>query len=194
MTEVRFAVLRHAPTEWNRLGRLQGRADVPLDAAGCAAALTWRLPEEVAGWPCLTSPLRRAVETASLLGLDASPEPALIETDWGEWEGSRLADLRRQNPAVATLEAAGLDLVPPGGESPRQVQARLLPLLARLAARGVPALAVTHKGVMRALLSLATGWDMTGKPPIRLDWNSIHVFALHPNGQPRFDHATSSIV
>jgi probable phosphoglycerate mutase len=194
MTEVPFAVLRHAPTEWNRLGRLQGRADVPLDAAGRAAALTWRLPLEMAGWRCLTSPLRRAVETASLLCLDASPEPALIEADWGEWEGSRLADLRKQNPEVAALEAAGLDLVPPGGESPREVQARLLPLLTRLAASGVPVLAVTHKGVIRALLSLATGWDMTGKPPIRLDWNSIPVFVLQSNGRPRFDHATPSIV
>ena len=27
---------------------------------------------------------------------------------------------------------------------------------------------VTHKGVIRAMLSLATGWDMEAKPPVRL--------------------------
>ena len=45
-------------------------------------------------------------------------------------------------------EAAGLDFRPAGGESPRDVQDRLLPWLAGL--RG-PTVAVTHKGVIRAL-------------------------------------------
>jgi probable phosphoglycerate mutase len=50
-------------------------------------------------------------------------------------------------------EAAGLDFRPPGGESPRDVQERLKPYLASLAG---PTIAVTHKGVLRALYALAT--------------------------------------
>jgi probable phosphoglycerate mutase len=36
--------------------------------------------------------------------------------------------------------------------------------------------------VIRALLSLATGWEMIGEPPHRLDWSSMHVFEIGPDG------------
>ena len=42
-----------------------------------------------------------------------------------------------------------------------------------VAATGQPVVAVSHKAAIRALLALATGWDMTGKPPMRLDWRSV---------------------
>ena len=62
---------------------------------------------------------------------DATVEPALIETDWGHWEGRTLAELRqRHGGEMAALEARGLDFRPPGGESPRDVQARLASWLA----------------------------------------------------------------
>ncbi len=62
------------------------------------------------------------------------------------------------------------------------VQARLAPWLARIGAAGVPTIAVTHKGVIRALLGLATGWDFLGKPPARLDWSAVHVFDVDRAG------------
>jgi len=43
-------------------------------------------------------------------------------------------------------------------------------------------LAVTHKGVIRAAMALATGWDFIGKPPVKLDWQSLHVFEVGPEG------------
>jgi probable phosphoglycerate mutase len=86
--------------------------------------------------------------------------------DWGAWEGRTLADLRAEAPAaMAANEARGLDFRPQGGESPREVRARLEPLLAEFQG---DVICVTHKGVIRAALSLATGWDMTSKPPVRL--------------------------
>ena len=42
----------------------------------------------------------------------------------------------------------------------------------------MPTLAVTHRGVIRAILAEATGWDMRGKPPARLDWDAVHLFML----------------
>ena len=71
----------------------------------------------------------------ALLGLDPRPEPRLVEMAWGEWEGRRLADLRAElGDAMIENEARGLDFRPPGGESPRDVQERLKPLLACLSA------------------------------------------------------------
>jgi len=160
---------------------MQGRRDVPLSAAGRAEVARWRLPAEdgaPARW--LSSPLARAVETARALS-GASPDlaPALIEMDWGAWEGQRLADLRgRLGEAFTANERQGLDFRPPGGETPREVMARVTRWLASLADDGRPIVAVTHNGVLRALLALATGWDMTGKPPVKLRPATLQRFVL----------------
>jgi len=183
-----LAVIRHGPTTWNEDGRVQGRADVELGSGGSAVVSGWRVPRRFDGFRWQSSPLRRARETAVLLGADPAVEPALIEMDWGEWEGRRLAEIRAAGGAVvADNEARGLDFRPPGGESPRDVQNRLQPWLAEIAVSGLPTAAVTHKGVIRALLALAIDWDMTTKPPIRLVPARAHLFAVDEAGVPSLD-------
>ena len=175
-----LVLIRHGPTDWNAEGRIQGRSDRPLSAAGRASVARWRLPAEPADRVWIVSPLKRARQTAELLNIaDAAVEEALIEADWGAWEGERLADLRRRLGAeLAAEEARGLDFTPPGGESPRDLQRRLAPLLRRLAAAGRATGAVTHKGVIRALYAQASGWHMRGKAPQRLVDGMAHVFRL----------------
>ena len=182
----RLALIRHAPTAWTEQGRIQGQADVPLSPRGRAAAARWRVPAELSGADWFSSPLVRARDTARLLGVTRyAIEPRLIEMSWGRWEGRRLAALRAEfGAAMADNEARGLDFRPDGGDRPRDVQARLAPWLAEVAARDRPTVAVTHKGVIRAVLALATGWDMTGKPPARLAWNCAHLFILAADGEP----------
>ena len=161
---------------------MQGRADLPLSPEGRTEVLGWHLPEAWADARWLSSPLRRATETAALLTdrpLDI--EPRLIEMDWGAWEGFRLAELREKAPeAMPANEAKGLDFRPPGGESPREVRARLESLLADLADDLV--VCVTHKGVIRAALSLATGWDMLAKPPVRLTGDAALILKRDESG------------
>ena len=125
---MRICLIRHGPTAWNEGGRIQGRADIALSAAGRAEVRGWRLPAGFAGARWLTSPLRRARETAALLPGSGVVEPRLVEMDWGAWEGWRGAELRAKAPAeLAANEALGLDFRPPGGESPREVGARARP-------------------------------------------------------------------
>jgi broad specificity phosphatase PhoE len=163
-------LIRHGPTAWNESGRIQGRADVELSTRGRAEVATWRLPAAWAEARVLSSPLCRARETAAILtGRTPTIDQRLIEMDWGRFQGRRLADLRAEAPdAIAANEDHGLDFRPPGGESPREVCARLQTLLAELAADPRPAVAVCHKGVIRAALVLATGWNMQSRPPVRL--------------------------
>jgi probable phosphoglycerate mutase len=182
MTLVAF--LRHGPTIWNAEKRLQGMTDIPLSEAGRALVATWTLPETVAGWRWQSSPLSRALETARLLRApQVEPVEALREMRFGAWEGYRLDELRlRYGAEMRGNEAKGLDLVPPDGESPRQVMERLRPWLATLAAEGRDTVAVTHKGVIRVALAMATGWDMKDRQPVRLDWQCFHMFRAGADG------------
>lgn len=182
---IRLALLRHGATEWNADGRLQGRTDIPLSSAGQEQFADRCLPQAYGSrvWYC--SPLQRACQTAAALGLRPVIVPALIEMNWGDYEGHTIAELQASHgPAFAANEDRGLDLQPPGGESPRQVQARLLPWLQNLAATGHDAGAVTHKGVIRAILALAFDWPMLGKPPVKLDWRCLQEFRITDAGRP----------
>ncbi|MDE0243031.1 MAG: histidine phosphatase family protein [bacterium] len=180
---MKLALLRHAPTTWNKEGRLQGLSDIQLSRAGRAAARGWRLPDRLYAWRRISSPLLRALETAALTGLqDPEIDPRLREMDWGNWEGQTLDSLRHADPtAMATNEAAGLDFRPPDGESPREVRSRLLDLVRDLGADGRDTVAVTHRGVMRAALSAATGWDFTGAPPVRMPRYGLLMLTMDDN-------------
>ena len=184
-----LAIIRHGQTEWTAARRLQGRSDIGLSAAGRESVAQWRLPGDVIGWSWHASPMRRCQETADILRRThptAGPlrhEPRLIEMSFGSWEGRTLADLRSENGAtMAELERQGRDFRAPGGESPRDLQDRLEPWLAEIAAADRPVLAISHKGVIRALYSLASGWDMRDKPPQRLAYDALHQFAVDRNG------------
>lgn len=181
-----LALIRHGPTAWNAAGRLQGRRDVPLSPAGRKSVLSWRVPAELRGCCWVTSPLSRAVETATLLGaVGARTDPRLVEMSWGDWEGKRPADLPPAERALhERWETGGPDFRPPGGETPREVQERLSPFLAEVAAAGVSTVAVVHKGVIRAVYAAATGWDMRQPQPQRLRRSAAQLFRLGQGGAP----------
>jgi probable phosphoglycerate mutase len=182
---IRLALLRHAPTAWNAEGRVQGSSDVALSEAGRNAAASWQLPVSIGNWQRATSPLARCRETAALLRpeAEAKSEPRLVEMAWGEWEGRRLEELRRElGDAMIEREVKGLDFQPPGGESPRAVLERVKPWLAEIGTAGSDTLAVTHKGVVRAIYALATGWTMEAREPDRLRFPALHLFRVAPDG------------
>jgi fructose-1,6-bisphosphatase/sedoheptulose 1,7-bisphosphatase-like protein len=60
---------------------------------------------------------------------------------------------------------------------------RIVRWLGEVATRGVPIVGVTHKGVLRAVLAAATGWDMMGKPPVRLQNGALHRFDVDSRGR-----------
>ncbi|MDP3242108.1 MAG: histidine phosphatase family protein, partial [Reyranella sp.] len=175
--------LRHVPTRWNAAGRLQGLTDTGLSPEGEAAARQWRLPPPAAHWKRLSSPLQRARRTAELVQPSApvAIDSRLREMSFGVWEGFTVEQLRATGGEVfAAAEAAGLDFHPPGGESPRLAMARLSHWSSTLTE---PVVAVSHKAAIRALLAWATGWNMLGRPPHKLDWTCLHFFVAHGDGR-----------
>lgn len=182
---VRLALIRHAPTEWNALNRIQGRSDIELSAEGRRRAKSWKLPAALDGFAWVCSPLKRAMQTARLLGApaDCPTDPRLQEADWGEWEGRVLPELRAElGEAMVRNEARGLDLRPPGGESPREVCERLRAFVRDIASGGRDTIAVTHNGILRASYSLATGWDFKSKPEAVLQWGAAYLYDAAADG------------
>lgn len=181
-----LALIRHAPTTWNAEGRLQGRRDTPLSPEGEAALAGWTAPLGLAGFDWVTSPLGRCMLTAKhLVGRTVRIDQRIIEMDWGEWEGRTRKELSETlGTDFRENEARGLDFTPPGGESPRMVQERLKPFLAELAARRRPTVAVTHRGVLRAAVALATGWDFMGAPPVKGLHGTYNLLRLADGGTP----------
>ena len=187
---VALVMIRHAPTPWNAEKKLQGRTDISLGDAGKAVAAQWRIDPVWSRYRILSSPLARARETAAILFPQAEIdiESRLIEMDFGAWEGKSLQELRgAPGSDAAERETLGLDFRAPEGESPRDVQRRLLPLFLELASAGRNTVAVTHKAVLRATYALATGWQMREKPPQKLKNACAHIFALDESGNPRIE-------
>lgn len=182
-----LALLRHAETDWSAAGRLQGRTDIALNDAGRRALTGRRVPTVCHGMPVVSSPLLRCIQSAQCLGLvPVGLEPRLTEMSWGAWEGCTLAALRDSlGPAMQDNEAQGLDFRPAGGESPREVLARVQPWLAELGQAQRSTLAISHRGVIRVVFAIAVAWDMRGKPPAKLDWSCLHLFELDVQGHPR---------
>jgi len=182
-----IALVRHGITEWNERGLIQGHTDIPLSAAGMAGLRRVRVGAGFLAARWVTSPLRRAVQTAAILnpGVKADIHPALVEAKWGDFEGLRRDQLARQISALGLKPERGLDFAPPAGESPRQVQRRLRRWFEATAAAnpGRAVVAVTHKGVIRSALSIACHWDMTADFGAKTHWSLPHIFRFSGGGE-----------
>lgn len=144
-----LVLLRHGQTEWTISGRHTGRTDIALTAAGEEEARA--AGERLAGMSfdrVVTSPLNRAVETCRLAGFGegATTDEALMEWNYGDYEGVTTADIQAQAPGWS-LFADGC----PGGESAADVGARVDPLVDAARAGEGNWLFVAHGHVLRVV-------------------------------------------
>jgi probable phosphoglycerate mutase len=165
----RLVIVRHSETEWSKAWKHTGRTDLPLTDAGRAAAATLRAV--LAGRQfalVLTSPLRRARETAALAGFpDAEPCADLLEWDYGDDEGRTSAEIREERPGWSIWSDG-----PKNGESIAQVAVRAERVIDRALAADGDVLVFAHGHVLRILTAR---------------W-----VALHPEAGKRFLLATAA--
>ncbi len=127
---LRLYLIRHGETEWSFSGRHTGRTDIPLTSNGkYEARELGKLLRDIPFAHVLTSPLKRALQTCELAGLDKTPEmePDLTELDYGDYEGQRSVDILKERPDWNVYRDGC-----PRGEMPAQVSARADRLIARL--------------------------------------------------------------
>lgn len=99
----RFIIVRHGHTKGTEKQRYFGRTDMPLSLQGISQIKylkknIGRLPVDY----IYTSPLKRCVQTASILKGNKSAKIEvsndLIEIDFGDWEGLTLYQMMKRNP------------------------------------------------------------------------------------------------
>ena len=149
MPLVEIVLVRHGETEWSRDLRHTGLTDLPLTEKGREEARMLREP--LAAWSfarVYTSPLSRAFETCRLAGFadGAHTTDALLEWDYGEYEGITTNEIRESRPDWY-LWRDGC----PGGETADDVGARLDPLVADLKAGEGDAVLFAHGHTLRVL-------------------------------------------
>lgn len=130
MTELLQAYLvRHGETVWSLTGQHTGRTDLALTARGEdeARALAPRL-RQIEFTRVLVSPRLRARRTCELAGFGPASEiePELAEWDYGDFEGQRSVEIRKERPDW-NIWRDGC----PHGETPADVSARADRLIAR---------------------------------------------------------------
>jgi 2,3-bisphosphoglycerate-dependent phosphoglycerate mutase len=178
-------LIRHGITDWNLQKRIQGQIDQPLSEFGRLSLGNKQIPNDWHAIKWSVSPLLRARQSAEILGIaDPVIEPKLMEMNWGDWEGQVLKPLRLQlGDSMRENEAMGLDFRPPNGESPRDVMLRVKEWLGSLKPFESEQGAVVHKGIIRCVYALASGWDMRGECPIQFNWEKVQVFRLTESGE-----------
>jgi probable phosphoglycerate mutase len=163
-------------------------SDVELDQAGRSQAR--QLGAHLASLrpaALLTSPISRAWDTAVAIaeatGLAAQPCEALNEIDFGDWTGAGFADLAG-DPAWSRWNAARAEACPPGGESMRQAQARVVAGIQQMRAdhpHGT-VVAVSHADVIKAALLWCLDLTLDAHTRIDIDPTSISAIALWEGG------------
>jgi broad specificity phosphatase PhoE len=150
---VTLFLVRHGRTAANAGGLLLGRADPALDDLGRdqAAALA-SLVESPAR--VVSSPLQRCRETAAAFGAPVEVDERWIELDYGDWDQQPIASIGRDAWAAWR---ADLDFRPPGGETLRELGARVRSACAELAgdAADGDVVVVTHVSPLKAAIAWA---------------------------------------
>jgi broad specificity phosphatase PhoE len=151
IAETRALLTRHGQSEWNALGRWQGQADPPLSELGRRQAheAARSLGAIDAIW---ASDLRRAAETAVIIGGEMGVGPVVLdaglrEREAGAWTGLTRAEIERRYPGFLSDGQR-----PAGWESDDQLLTRARRTLQRLddAIPGGDVLVITHAGVVFA--------------------------------------------
>jgi probable phosphoglycerate mutase len=154
-------LFRHGETEWNRIGRKQGRDDSPLSAtgreqAGVLAAFAKRQGIQ----RLLVSPLGRAQATAARIaaecGATIETHDALAEMSFGECSGLTVPEIEAAWPGLhEAREHDRWEHRWPGGESYADIVTRLAAWSPALPDLPAPHTAVVaHQGLNCALTAL----------------------------------------
>jgi broad specificity phosphatase PhoE/ribonuclease HI len=189
-TPTRLMLLRHGQTELSVERRYSGRGNPPLSEIGRqqARAAAQYLGERGGIAAVISSPLQRAYDTAAAaakaLGLDATVDDDLIETDFGAWEGLTFTEAAEQDPDLHRRWLRDTSTAPPGGESFDDALVRVRRARDRIIAdhQGSTVLLVSHVTPIKMLLRLALDAGPGILYKMHLDLASLSIAEFYSDG------------
>jgi broad specificity phosphatase PhoE len=182
----RLVLIRHGRTEWNRVERFLGRADIDIDVVGIkqAEAAAQRISE----WQIsaiYSSPLRSALTTAEILAssfsLEVKPLPGITDIDFGEWQGLSPEEATVTYPDLYSMWLNNPHEVElPGGESLAKVRKRVSTAVNGLIAQypKETIVLVSHKVACQILVLSLLDLDNSHFWEITQDVGAINVFEV----------------
>jgi probable phosphoglycerate mutase len=190
-THGRIYLLRHGETEWSASGQHTSYTDVPLtDRGRQLARVAGRVLTEVRGKDAepfvlqLTSPRARARDTAELAGLSPEVDDALVEWNYGDYEGLTTPEIRETVPGWTVWSHPS-----PGGESAEEVAARADRVLGhcRGALGDGDVVLIGHGHFSRVVTARWLELDAAQGVGFKLDAGGLTVLS-DERGAPRLDH------
>ena len=163
-----FLFIRHGQTDWNKAGRWQGHADMPLNETGMAQARA--VADRLSSWSppitmIISSDLSRCTQTttpiAAALGLTPRFAVNWRERNVGAFQGYTHAENEKRFPDLVARMRTNGALAPPQGESFIALQERAVNAFTSLhmtVAAGEVVVVVTHGALLRALFSHVIGF------------------------------------
>jgi len=183
----RIVLIRHGQTEWNRIERFRGRADVLLDETGLAQAKATgrRVAAQWQPVAVYSSPLSRAVKTAEAiagrLGLPVQIHAGIADIDYGQWQGLTPDEVEERWPEVHHAWYTAPHAVRiPGGETLDEIRIRAMEAVNEIAAQhvGQTAALVSHTVVNRVILLAVLGLGNDRFWCLRQDTCAVNVFEM----------------
>lgn len=166
-------LIRHGETEWSASGKHTGRTDIPLTAAGEAAArgVADRL-KGLSFQAVWSSPSQRAFNTCTLAGFGAAAvkKPDLQEWDYGAYEGVKTKEILAERPGWQLFRDGC-----PGGEAAADVGARADTIIAGLRAIEGSVLVFSSSHFLRVLAARWLGLPPQAGAHFVLDTASISI-------------------
>jgi broad specificity phosphatase PhoE len=167
MAMTKVYLVRHGQTAWNVGEVFRGRADIPLDETGKKEArLAGEALKDANLHAVYTSPLSRSMETAENIAkfhnLSVTPLNAIIDINYGEWEGMSRQDVEEKYPDLYRLWVEEPHNVRfPKGESLEEVRSRTMAALDELVSthEGENILLVAHRVTNKVICCAVLGLD-----------------------------------
>lgn len=172
----RLTFISHAPTRATR--RAAFPLDEPIEDAArkkiCGIQLGAENQRRI-----LCGPEKRTQETAIALGLSATIDQALRDCNCGSWAGRELNELQLENPNEVALWLSDPQAAPHGGESIKDLIARVMGWLAEQT-KSSHTVAITSSAVIRA--AIVSALEIPPKSFWRIDIVPLTLTDLRFNG------------
>ena len=158
----------------------EGRAQI-------RATAEWLSPIAEGVAAVVASPVRRTLESAEIiaeiLGRTVDIEPGFAEMEFGGWDGLTFAEVAERDQSSLDAWLGSLETPPPGGESFRQVEERVLAGLERIreAHPGKTVVVVSHVTPIKTLVATALQAPLESVFRMELSPASVTVLSFFPD-------------